>query len=50
MNDVMSITNDPSHMAHTISKYFEIHQSKNSVLHLIKPEKRKKEIKLEEKI
>ena len=46
----MKLNNDPSHIAHTISKYFEINQSKNSVLFLIKPETKKKEIKPEEKI
>ena len=50
MHDVMKITNDSSHMAHTISKYFEINQSKNCVLHLIKPETKKKEMKPEEKV
>ena len=50
MHDVMRLNNESSHMAYTISKYFEIHQSKNSVLHLIKPEKKRKEMKPEEKI
>jgi len=50
MHELMKITSNPQHIAHTISKYFEIHQSKNAVLHLIKPETRKKDIKPEEKI
>ena len=49
MHDIMRLNSDPEHIAHTISKYFEINQSKNAVLHLIKPEKKRTKIMLEEK-
>jgi hypothetical protein len=41
MHDVMRLNSDPEHIAHTISKYFEINQSKNAVLHLVKPDKKR---------
>ena len=49
MHDIMRLNSDPEHIAHTISKYFEINQSKNAVLHLIKPEKKRTKIMFEEK-
>ena len=37
MHDVMKLTSDQNHIAHTVSKYFEINRSKRAVLHLIRP-------------
>jgi hypothetical protein len=44
MHDVMKLTSDPNHIAHTVSKYFEINRSKRAVLHLIRPLKTRREI------
>jgi hypothetical protein len=37
MHDIMMLTNDSNHIAHTVSKYFEINRSKRAVLLLIRP-------------
>jgi hypothetical protein len=49
MHDVMKLTSDPNHIAHTVSKYFEINRSKRAVLHLIRPLKTRREVFYEEK-
>ena len=44
MHDIMSLNKEPSHIAHTLAKYFEIHRAKRAVLHLIRPDKTREEI------
>lgn len=38
-HDIMSLNEEESHVAHKVSKFFEINRSKRAVLHLIKPDK-----------
>ena len=45
----MSLNKEPSHIAHTLAKYFEIHRAKRAVLHLIKPDMLRKDLLPEEK-
>jgi hypothetical protein len=40
----MSLNEEPTHLAHTVSKFFEINRSKRAVLHLIKPDKNRRKI------
>jgi diadenosine tetraphosphate (Ap4A) HIT family hydrolase len=49
MHDIMSLNKEPSHIAHTLAKYFEIHRAKRAVLHLIRPDMLRNEIQTEEK-
>lgn len=49
MHDIMSLNKEPSHIAHTLAKYFEIHRAKRAVLHLIRPDKMRDEILQEER-
>lgn len=49
MHDIMSLNKEPSHIAHTLAKYFEIHRAKRAVLHLIRPDILRKEILPEER-
>jgi hypothetical protein len=49
MHDIMSLNQDETHQAHTISKYFEINRSKRAVLFLVKKQTERKEIYDEER-
>mmetsp|Transcript_473 Transcript_473/g.930 ORF Transcript_473/g.930 Transcript_473/m.930 type:complete len:336 (+) Transcript_473:387-1394(+) len=49
MHDLMTLNKEPTHIAHTLAKYFEIHRAKTAVLHLVKPEKTRRELYPEEK-
>jgi hypothetical protein len=44
MHEIMSVNKDPNHVAHKISKYFEMHRSKKAILHLIKPDQTREEV------
>lgn len=35
LHNIMALNSDSTHMAHTISQYFEIHRSKKAILLLI---------------
>ena len=49
MHDIMSLNKEPTHIAHTLADYFEIHRSKKAILHLIKPNQFRRKIYSEEK-
>ena len=49
MHDIMSLNREPSHIAHTLANYFEIHRSKKAILHLSKPDKTRRHLLPEEK-
>ena len=48
-HDIMSLNEEQSHLAHTVSKFFEINRSKRAVLHLIKPDKNRRKLCEDEK-
>lgn len=48
-HDIMSLNEEQSHVAHTVSKFFEINRSKRAVLHLIKPDKNRRSIYQDER-
>lgn len=43
-HEIMQINGDQSHPAHTIAKYFEIARAKKAILHLVRPNKKRREI------
>jgi len=45
----MTLNGTPEHPAHTIAKYFEIHRAKKQILHLVIPDKIRREVLHEEK-
>ena len=50
LHNIMSLNSDTTHMAHTISQYFEIHRSKKAILLLIQSDLNRKHISEEEKM
>jgi hypothetical protein len=49
MHNIMTLNSDPSHQAHTLAKYFEIHRAKRAILHLVKPDRTRQSVYAEEK-
>lgn len=45
----MQVNGDLSHPAHTVAKYFEIARAKKAILHLIRPNKKRREVLVQEK-
>ena len=48
-HEIMQINGDATHPAHTIAKYFEIARAKKAILHLVRPDKYRKEVLIQEK-
>jgi hypothetical protein len=47
-HDIMSLNSEPTHIAHTVAAYFEIHRAKRAVLTLKRYEPKKTKLTVEE--